>query len=161
MKNNFSASVLARSDVIEFLELLALGNVRYLVFGGCAVMLYSGHRYTSNVDLWIARDWDNVVALLGVLKTFGAPLAGLSAEDFSQEGHFYQMGSPPVRIDDMLSTKGISFDEAWAERETVRLDGLMVPFISRAHLIRAKLASERSQDIVDLRNLVRGIDPVR
>jgi hypothetical protein len=138
-----------------------LRKVRYLVFGGCAVMLYSGHRYTSNVDLWIDRDWKNVVALFGVLKIFGAPLAGLSAEDFCQESHFYQMGSPPVRIDDVLSTRGISFDAAWAEREKIRLDGFMVSFISRNHLIRTKLASGRSQDIVDVRNLVRSIGQVR
>ncbi|NTW83787.1 MAG: hypothetical protein HGB36_10550, partial [Chlorobiaceae bacterium] len=116
MKDNIRESVLARPDVVEFLGLLDAGRVRYLVFGGCAVMLYSAQRYTSNVDLWIARDMGNVEALLGVLQTFGAPLAGLSAEDFCQEGHFYQMGSPPVKIDDMLSTKGVSFDEAWAER---------------------------------------------
>jgi hypothetical protein len=157
MKNNIRESVLVRHDVVEFLGLLAVRKVRYLVFGGCAVMLYSGYRYTSNVDLWIARDVENVTALIGVLKTFGAPLAGLSTEDFCQEGHFYQMGSPPVRIDDMLSTRGVTFDEAWAERQMIKLDGLQVPFISRNHLIRSKLAAGRSQDIVDVRNLVRGI----
>jgi hypothetical protein len=161
MKNNFRESVLARPDVVEFLELLAAREVRYLVFGGCAVMFYVGQRYTSNVDIWIARDRDNVAALIGVLQTFGAPLAGLSAEDFCLEGHFYQMGSPPMRIDDMLSTKGVSFDEAWNERKIMVAEGLQVPFISRNHLIRVKLASDRSQDILDVRNLARGIGSVR
>jgi hypothetical protein len=160
MMNNFSGSVLARPDVIEFLGLLAVRKVRYMIFGGCAVMLYSGRRYTSNIDIWIARNGGNVEALFGALKTFGAPLAGLSVEDFCQEGHFFQMGSPPVRIDDMLSTRGVTFDDAWEERQMMNFDGLLIPFISLNHLIRVKLASDRSQDIIDVRNLVRGIGPV-
>lgn len=153
MGEKFMASVLARQDVRELLAVLADFNVRYLIFGGCAVMLYSGCRYTGNVDIWSAHDPTNALAIFSALEAFGAPLAGLDAADFSKPGHFYQMGSPPVRIDDMLSTCGVFFMEAWPERETIKIDGMDVPFIGKRHLIETKLAAGRPQDIVDVRIL--------
>lgn len=155
MVNKIKATVLARPDVLEFFEQLSSGNVRYLLFGGCAVLYYAGIRYTNNVDLWVSREPHNIGALLRVLKSFHAPLAGLDEEDFCKEGHFYQMGIPPVRIDDVLSTVGISFEEAWRERRMMRLDGLRIPVISRQHLIKSKLAAGRSQDIIDAKSLER------
>lgn len=153
MVNKIKATVLARPDVLEFFDRLSSGNVRYLLFGGCAVLYYIGTRYTNNVDLWVSRDPDNIDSLLGVLKSCHAPLAGLDVEDFCREGHFYQMGTPPVRIDDVLSTLGMSFEDAWYERRMMRLDGLRIPVISRQHLIQSKLAAGRSQDILDARSL--------
>jgi hypothetical protein len=153
MRKNIKTTVLARPDVLEFLGLLGNSNVRYLIFGGCAVMYYVGNRYTCNVDIWVSKDTYNIRSLLKVLNSFGAPLAGLSEEDFCQEGHFYQIGNPPVRIDDMLSTRGISFDEAWNERRLMKLNGMRIPFISKNHLIKGKNAAGRSQDIIDVHHL--------
>jgi hypothetical protein len=71
-----------------FEELLSIFNengVRYLIVGGHAVML-----------------------------AFGATLAGLTAKDFAEEGSFYQMGIPPVRVDILMSIDGVSFAEGLA-----------------------------------------------
>jgi hypothetical protein len=53
----------------------------------------------------------------------------------------------------MMSTPGIEFDEAWKDRKFVELDDLSIPFISRSDLIRAKEASGRPQDKIDLEQL--------
>lgn len=37
---------------------------------------------------------DSAAAVFTALKEFGAPLAGLSEADFSEEEYFYQMGVP-------------------------------------------------------------------
>jgi hypothetical protein len=158
MMESSKSAILARPDAREFLELLAANNVRYLVIGGCAVLRYAKPRYTGNIDLWIARDRDNASAVFSALEAFGAPLNGISREDFCQPGHFYQMGAPPLRIDDMLSIKGVPFEDAWAERETMNFDGLEVPFIGKKHLIEAKRAAGRPLDMVDLENLVNAAD---
>jgi len=47
----------------------------------------------------------------------GAPLAGVTAKDFSAEGSFYQMGIPPVRVDILMSIDGVSFAEVWPNRQ--------------------------------------------
>lgn len=44
---------------------------------------------------------------------------------------------------------GITFESAWKNHVEVDFDNLKAPFISRKDLIIAKLASGRSQDIID------------
>ena len=84
------------------------------------------------------------------MNEFGAPLAGLTPEDFMQSGYYYQMGNPPLRVDIMMSIPGIDFESAWERRTLFRLDSLSVPFISREDLIRSKRAAGRPQDLNDL-----------
>ena len=52
-----------------------------------------------------------------------------------------------------MSITGIEFDEAWENRESVELGELKILFISRADLIRAKEASGRPQDMLDVDKL--------
>jgi hypothetical protein len=157
MKDRFKHSIFDKAEVREVLGLFAARNVRYLIFGGCAVMWYTRPRYTWNIDIWTASDPENARAVYGVLRDLGAPLAGMSPDDFCQPGFFYQMGQPPMRIDDMLSLRGVDFDEAWAEKEMVNINGVDVCFIGKRHLIAAKMAAGRPQDIVDVRHLVEDV----
>ncbi|MDZ7582978.1 MAG: DUF6036 family nucleotidyltransferase [Deltaproteobacteria bacterium] len=53
----------------------------------------------------------------------------------------------------MMSIPGIDFDEAWENREVVEFDDLKIYFISRSDLIRAKEASARPQDKIDIDQL--------
>jgi len=116
-------------------------------------MKYSEPRFTKDLDIWIATDPANANAVYAALKEFGAPLANLTADDFTDQDCFYQMGRPPLRIDIMMSIPGIEFQEAWNNRETVELADHPIPFISRSDLIRAKKASGRPQDIIDIQKL--------
>jgi hypothetical protein len=145
--------MLASSDFKELLNLFAKHNIRFLVVGGYAVMKYSEPRFTKVLDLWIATDPDNARCVFEALKEFGAPLAGLTAEDFASQDYFYQMGRPPLRVDIMMSIPGVEFDEAWKDREIVELDNCCIPFISRSDLIRAKQASGRPIDKIDIDRL--------
>ena len=43
-------------DFREFLTLLNLNNVQYLVVGGYAVAFHGYPRYTKDLDLWISTD---------------------------------------------------------------------------------------------------------
>jgi len=145
--------MLTSPDFRELLSILAKHRVRYLVAGGYAVMKYTEPRFTKGVDFWIATDEKNATAVFSALKEFGAPLTGLTAHDFTERGHFYQMGRPPFRLDIMMSIPGVEFEAAWANREETPLADLSVPFISRSDLIRAKEASGRPQDLLDAENL--------
>ncbi|MEX2543209.1 MAG: hypothetical protein WD314_15485 [Trueperaceae bacterium] len=116
-------------------------------------MKYSEPRFTKDLDLLIAVDDENSRAIFGALKEFGAPLEGLSADDFAAEGYFYQMGSPPLRVDVMMSVPGLTFENAWSQRETVSMLGTEIHFVSKDDLIRAKLAAGRPQDLLDAANL--------
>jgi hypothetical protein len=137
------------SDFTDLLSLFNANNVRYLVIGGYAVVQHAEPRFTKDLDLWISTDRVNAAAVFKALADFGAPLAGLTVDDFAEEGYFYQMGRPPMRVDVLMGIPGIEFEQAWGNRVSVDFDGLPVFFISRQDLITAKRASGRPQDLMD------------
>ncbi len=137
------------SDFSDLLKLFNDNGVRYLIIGGYAFIQYAEPRYTKDLDLWISTDMQNAKAVYKALKTFGAPLAGLTEKGFAEEGYFYQMGMPPLRVDILMGIPGIAFERAWERRKEVDFDGLVVFFISKEDLITAKRASGRPQDLID------------
>jgi hypothetical protein len=145
--------MLTNPDFKELLNLFEKHKIRYLVAGGYAVMKYSEPRFTKDLDLWIATDPENANSVYLALKEFGAPLANLSADDFTHKDYFYQMGRPPLRVDIMMSIPGVDFENAWKNREFVELDDFTIPFISRSDLIQAKEASGRPHDKIDIEKL--------
>lgn len=138
------------SDFKDLLNLFNAYRVKYLIIGGYAVVKYTEPRYTKDLDLWIRADRKNAAAVFRALREFGAPLAGLTEDDFAHEGYFYQMGVPPVRVDILMSITGLTFDEAWKHRDKANFDGIPVTFIAREDLITSKLASGRPQDLIDV-----------
>ncbi len=112
-------------------------------------MQYAEPRFTKDPDLMIGADSKNAEAVYNALKEFGAPLAGLTPRDFSEEGFFFQMGVPPVRVDILMGIPGVQFDKCWKRRVEVDFDGLKVLFISKEDLIVSKRAAGRPQDLID------------
>jgi hypothetical protein len=145
--------MLTSPDFKELLNILEKHRVRYLVVGGYAVMKYTEPRFTKDLDVWVSTDTENSKAVYAALKEFGAPLKKLTPADFVQEGYFYQMGRPPFRLDVMMSIPGVTFETAWKNREKVQVGELVIQFISRADLIKAKEASGRPQDLIDAEEL--------
>jgi len=137
------------SDFTDLLKIFNDNNVKYLIIGGYAFIRYAEPRFTKDLDLWISTDKKNAAAVYKSLKEFGAPLENLSEDDFSEEGYFYQMGNPPVRVDILMGIPGIDFNGAWARREEVQFDELNVKFISKMDLIASKRSSGRPQDLID------------
>ncbi len=141
------------SDFTDLLKIFSDNNVRYLIIGGYAVIQYAEPRYTKDLDLWISTDTVNAAAVYKALREFGAPLANLTADDFAEEGYFYQMGVPPVRVDILMGIPGVAFEAAWQKRVEIDFEGLSVSFIAKEDLIAAKLASGRPQDLIDAKML--------
>jgi len=141
------------SEFEDLLRHLNDSGARYLIIGGYAVIQYAEPRFTQDLDVWIATDRENATRVYEALVAFGAPLAGMTPRDFEREGFFYQMGSPPVRVDIMMGIPGVAFDEAWGRRETFQFEDLPVPFVSIEDLISSKIASGRPQDLLDVTRL--------
>lgn len=137
------------SDFSDLLRIFNANRVKYLVIGGYAVVQYAEPRYTKDLDMWISTDTANAEAVYKSLREFGAPLAGLTAKDFAEEGCFFQMGIPPIRVDIIMGIPGAHFEGCWQRRNEVDFEGLEVCFISKQDLIAAKRASGRPQDLID------------
>jgi len=145
--------MLTSPDFKDLLKLFEKHKARYLVIGGYAVMKYSEPRYTKDLDMLISTDVNNAEAVFNALKEFGAPLENLSAADFTHKDYFYQMGKAPLRVDVLMSAAGIEFEDAWNNREEVIIDDFKINFISLDDLIKAKEASGRPQDKIDVKKL--------
>jgi hypothetical protein len=146
------------SDFRELLSILNACGVKYLIVGAYAVSIYAQPRATKDLDILIEADPENARAVFRALAEFGAPLAGLTPEDFAQPGPFFRMGREPVGVDVLTAIPGIEFDEAWQRRVEETIDpesGLKASFIARGDLIATKLASGRPRDLADVDEMQR------
>ena len=141
------------SDFKEFLKLLNDAEVEYLLIGGYAVGYHGYPRTTADMDIWVAISAENASRLVGVFRRFGMRDAKLTPELFLKSGKIIRMGVPPMRIEILTEIDGVRFDECYAAREVVRLDGQSVDLISLRHLRMNKFASGRHKDLDDLEHL--------
>jgi hypothetical protein len=139
-------------DFRDILLALNHANAKYLVVGGYAVSIHAQPRATKDLDLWIETTAENSVAVFRALAAYGAPLGGLTAEDFHRLAKTgFQIGVAPYRIDILHEIDGLTFAEAWESRvETVMDDDIPVHLIGREELVRNKMISGRPQDLADV-----------
>jgi hypothetical protein len=140
-------------DFKEFIELLNLHNVRYLVVGGYAVAVHGHPRYTKDLDVWIWVTEQNAHNLVNALSEFGFSSLELSVDDFLERGYVIQLGQPPNRIDILTQVDGLEFENCYPAKVILEIDGVTVDFIDLENLKKNKQASGRLQDLADLENL--------
>jgi hypothetical protein len=141
------------SDFLDLISLFEKSGVRYLVVGGYAFMLYAEPRYTKDLDLAIGIAEADKVA--HALAEFGFPMSDRAREELLEPYRMISIGRAPTRIDILNHVDGIDFDAAWNDRNIVDLDGHSISFISKEWLIKAKRATGRPQDLIDLEALER------
>ncbi len=90
------------------------------------------------------------------LLNFGAPLQGITPEDFTDRNSFFRFGREPKGFDILPAIPGVDFDAAWERRVETVVDtatGLKANFISADDLIASKLASGRARDLADVEDI--------
>lgn len=127
-------------------------NVRYLVIGGIAAVLYGVPRATFDLDILIEATPENAGRLLAALAEaqFGTASFTTAEELLTNEITIFK---DRVRIDVQTSTPGLTFNEAWQRRETMSYQGQAFHVVSRGDLIASKLAAGRGKDLDDVRML--------
>jgi hypothetical protein len=78
---------------------------------------------------------------------------GIRRDDFLDSGQVIQLGRAPNRIDLLTGISGVTWEDAWASRTKVWLDGLEIGVIGKEQLIRNKMATGRPQDLADVARL--------
>jgi Nucleotidyl transferase of unknown function (DUF2204) len=149
------------SDLREFIHLLNTNSVKYVIVGAWALAFHGRPRYTGDLDIFVARDDENADKLMAVIEAFGFGHAGIKREDFLQVDHVIQLGREPNRIDILTGISGVSFDEAWANREPGKIADIAVSVISRDLLIKNKRAANRDKDQGDIKLLEKTRPPRR
>lgn len=148
-------------DFRDMLAALAEAQVEFIVVGAHAMAVHGVPRATGDIDLFVRPTNANAERVLRALHSFGAPVAShaVAADDFAKEDVVYQIGLPPRRIDLLTSISGVSFDEAWASRVALEIDGREIAFLGKTALLRNKHASGRDKDLVDARLLEGAPNP--
>lgn len=116
---------------------------------------YGIPRATKDLDVLIRADLANASRVFAALAAFGAPLQGLSEQDFAHSPQdIFQIGIEPNRVDILQSISGVQFEDAWARQRVVDLgQGLMGPLIHKDDLIANKTVAGRPRDLADAAEL--------
>ena len=140
-------------DFVDLLRSFAAADVRFLIVGAYALAHHGRPRATGDLDVWVDSTPANAPRVMRALGEFGAPLDEVTTVDFSRPGIVFQIGVPPGRIDIVTELTGLTFAEAWPDRESGRFGELTVDFIGRDAFLRNKRATGRAKDLGDIEGL--------
>lgn len=137
-------------DFRDILSEFCDAQVEFLLVGAYALAAHGLPRATGDIDLWVRPSPENAVRVMTALRRFGAPMTQIEVSDFAKPGVVFQIGVAPQRVDILTEISAVGFEEAWASRIEVEIEGLKISVIGRDHLVRNKRAAGRPKDLVDL-----------
>lgn len=136
-------------DYKDILQCLLTEKVEFLLIGAYAMAIYGYPRATKDIDLWIYASTENAPRVIRALASFGAPMQQVTQSDFEQIGAIFQIGVAPRRVDLTTLVHGPRFEDAWANRNSIEIDSMLIPVIAKQDLIENKRAAGRPQDLLD------------
>ena len=127
-------------------------DVKYVVIGGIAAVLYGVPRATFDLDILIEATSKNVQRLIDALIDAGMGTATLTSveEILANEITIFK---DRVRIDVQISTPGLEFEAAWEKKQSMEYQGQTFYVVSLDDLIKSKRAAGRDVDLEDVRLL--------
>ena len=137
-------------DFKDILLCLKEERAEFILVGAYALAAHGLPRATGDIDIWVRSSTENARKVLRALLAFGAPLSNLTEQDFISPDMVVQIGVEPCRIDILTSIDGVEFDEAWENKMSVIVDDVVVQILSKADLLKNKLAAGRDKDQGDI-----------
>lgn len=127
-------------------------DVKYMVIGGIAAVLYGIPRATFDLDILIEATQENARCLLDAFSDAGLGTASLTSADeiLANEITIFK---DRVRIDVQTHTPGIIFKDAWERKKVMNYYGQEFYIVCLEDLIASKKASGRTVDLEDARLL--------
>lgn len=152
---------------LDFFRALERQNVRYLVVGGVAVNLHGAERMTSDVDLMLALDAQNLRRFFAAIEGFGfKPIIPATLEQlcdaetldrWAREKHMLVFALRPAEDTaptvDILVRPVVSFEDAYPRRVQIVADGVTLSVAASEDLITLKSGTGREIDKADIRAL--------
>ena len=146
--NNFSEVLIAFNNA----------GVNYMLVGGYAVNFHGYERNTSDLDIWVKPDAENlkkICSALTVLVFDSDAVIHVSKFNYT-EPYLFHIGSKPNDIEIFNFVTGVKYEDAEPHRIDFKYaDGLTVHFISVRDLIVNKMLAGRTQDKLDVEMLQR------
>jgi Nucleotidyltransferase of unknown function (DUF6036) len=138
--------------LLDVFKCLKTHNVKYLVIGGIAAILYGVPRATFDLDILIEPTPKNVKNLLEAFLEAGLGTASLTSIDdlLANEITIFK---DRIRIDVQTSTPGIQFERAWQNKKVMQYQNNDFYVVSKSDLIASKKAAGWNVDLEDVKLL--------
>jgi hypothetical protein len=152
------------SPIRKVLSTLATHQVRYLLMGGQACVLYGAAEFSRDTDLTVLALAENLDRLSAALDELRAECVAVPPRDWSYlaRGHalHFRCAHPDaagMRVDVMAVLRGVGpFEDLWSRRTTIEVEpGLPVEVMGLADLVTAK-KTQRDKDWPMIRRLIEG-----
>jgi hypothetical protein len=140
---------------ISLLAAFAAAGVEFAVVGGLAVNAHGYARATHDLDIFIRPTEENARAAFDALLALGVPMEGLGPADLLNDEENLRFGPEEDHIDVLSSIGEMGFDQVWRNRVEAVVEGVPVPFISKADLMENKRQVGRLRDLADAEELER------
>lgn len=137
-------------DFRDMLSCLKSEEAEFIIVGAYALAAHGFPRATGDIDILINNSPQNAQKIMRALAKFGAATADFSEQDFTATDMIMQIGVEPCRIDLITSIDDVTFEEAWSNRVNIEIDGLEIDILSKADLLKNKLAAGRDKDQGDI-----------
>ena len=141
-------------DFEDFLRLLEVHRVEYMIVGGYAVAFHGFPRFTKDIDVFFSDSADNLIRLQAALVAFGFQPASVPLEILGKPEAVLAIGVEPVRIDLLNRIAGVSYAAARENVVRGRYGSVEVPFIGKQDLLLNKRATGRQRDLGDVEELL-------
>ena len=138
---------------ISLLAAFLAARVECVVVGGVAVNAHGYARATNDLDVFIRPTEENARAAFEALLALGVPLEGYEPGDLLDDEENLRFGPDQDHVDILASIGAMPFDQVWRNRLERKIDGLLVPFISKADLMENKRQTGRLRDLADVEEL--------
>ncbi len=142
-------------------------KIRYLVIGGVAVNLHGHARMTSDLDLMLSMDRENLKKFVKMVRSLGwRPRVPIAMEDFldskkrmiwvrDKNMKVFTVHNPdnPMEEIDIMIQGGVDFKKAYQKKMVFSEGNLKVSAASISDLIDLKKAAGRGKDLLDIQVL--------
>ena len=150
------------SPIRKVLSLIATHQVRALLMGGQACILYGGAEFSRDIDFAILASEENLTQLRACLDELDAEVIAVPpfSREYLERGHaiHFRCKTPEaegLRVDVMTKMRGLDdFERLWERRNSIRLDdGTEYQLLSLPDLVKAK-KTQRDKDWPMIRRLI-------
>lgn len=145
-------------DLLQIWRKLAAHNVRYIMIGGVATNLHGFSRYTRDADFFFEDTQENRIRIADAFYELDiAPRDVMLRWQFTPGWASLEYGDGII-LDMMTSVKGLEdlgFDTCYRMAVFAEICELSVPILNINHLLRAKEATGRPKDQLDIIELRR------
>ncbi|NML65465.1 nucleotidyltransferase family protein [Hymenobacter sp. RP-2-7] len=141
------------TEYLNLLRLFHAERVEYVVVGGYAVIAHGFPRTTGDIDLLVNPTVENARRVVEALKTYGFTSGEFEEADFTTVPNFLSFSRADLWIDLLTEVQGVSFAECATNALVLEMEAIPVRYINLGALRKAKAATARPQDLLDLENL--------